>query len=328
MTAPLDDIRILRFSTDEVPERDRAAVMREVYGRSVVRMDIEPVHGEPAQLRLVARSLPGLVAASYSLSPQVARRTPEHLADGNDDVVLSMSPTGGHVVSHLGRELSIGGSVGLLMSTADRAQINIPSMQDRLSLALSRRKLADMVPGLEDAFMRPIPQNAEALRLLTSYVRLLDGALTLTTPEVRRSFICHVYDLAALAIGASRDAAEIAKDRGVRAARLHAIKADILASSNQHKLTLAALAVRHGVTPRYVQMLFEHEGTTFSRFLLDQRLTRAHRMLNDRELADRTVGAIAYEAGFGDLSHFNRAFRRRYGESPSQVRSLARSGNS
>ena len=32
------------------------------------------------------------------------------------------------------------------------------------------------------------------------------------------------------------------------------------------------------------------------------------------------VAAIAYDCGFGDLSHFNRAFRRRFGETPRAVR--------
>jgi AraC-like DNA-binding protein len=73
-----------------------------------------------------------------------------------------------------------------------------------------------------------------------------------------------------------------------------------------------------------VQILFESEGTTFSRFLLDQRLARAHRMLSDPRLAERTISALAYEAGFGDLSHFNRAFRRCYGESSSDVRASIR----
>jgi AraC-like DNA-binding protein len=185
-----------------------------------------------------------------------------------------------------------------------------------------------MVPALEDAFLRPIPTNNEAVQLLTNYVRLLDGTLRLTTSEVRRSFVGHVYDLAALAIGASRDAAETAKSRGVRAARLCAIKADILASASQPELTLSAIAVRHGVTSRYVQMLFETEGTTFSRFLLDRRLARAHCLLSNPRLAERTISAIAYEAGFGDLSHFNRTFRGRYGETPSDVRMSARRSDS
>jgi AraC-like DNA-binding protein len=70
-------------------------------------------------------------------------------------------------------------------------------------------------------------------------------------------------------------------------------------------------------------MLFESEGTTFSRFLLSQRLAVAHRTLCDSRFADKTVSAIAFEAGLGDLSHFNRDFRRRYGESPSDVRAAA-----
>ena len=82
----------------------------------------------------------------------------------------------------------------------------------------------------------------------------------------------------------------------------------------------SGLAARHGVTPRHVQILFESDGTTFSRFLLDQRLARAHHMLANPLLAERTISAIAYDAGFGDLSHFNRSFRRRFGKTPSEAR--------
>jgi AraC-like DNA-binding protein len=37
-------------------------------------------------------------------------------------------------------------------------------------------------------------------------------------------------------------------------------------------------------------------------------------------LAQNPVGAIAYDAGFGDLSYFNRSFKRRYGATPRDVR--------
>jgi len=125
---------------------------------------------------------------------------------------------------------------------------------------------------------------------------------------------------AAVALGASGDVVRVAESHGVRAARLHAIKTDVLQALGDHGLTVTAIAARHHVSPRYVQMLFESEDTTFSRFLLLQRLAVARRMLCDPRFADRTVSAIAFEAGFGDLSHFNRDFRRHYGESPSDVR--------
>jgi AraC-like DNA-binding protein len=69
-----------------------------------------------------------------------------------------------------------------------------------------------------------------------------------------------------------------------------------------------------------VQRLFESEGTTFSEYVLDQRLACVHRMLPDPRYAGWTVSAIALEAGFGDVSYFNRRFRRRFGASPTQCR--------
>jgi AraC-like DNA-binding protein len=84
-----------------------------------------------------------------------------------------------------------------------------------------------------------------------------------------------------------------------------------------------ALAARQRVTPRYIHKVFEGEGTTFSRFVLGQRLARVHRLLTDPRHADRTIGAIVYDAGFGDLSTFNRAFRRQFGATPSDVRAAA-----
>ena len=65
------------------------------------------------------------------------------------------------------------------------------------------------------------------------------------------------------------------------------------------------------MSARYVQTLFEADGTTFTGYVRDQRLAYAHHMLSNTAFAGRSVSAIAFDAGFGDLSHFNRDFRRR-----------------
>jgi AraC-like DNA-binding protein len=323
MAAQSDDLRILRFSTDELPERDRLAIMREVHGRLTARVDIEPAPDVPLHYQVTAHAMPGLIVSLFSVSPQIVRRTRELLADGNDDVVFVAPPTTGAMVSHRGRELSPVAGDAVLLSTSDVLRIDSSGYQGPM-VSLSRQRLASLVPGLEDAFMRPVPRDTEALQWLTRYIRIFDDEQSLVTPELRSLVVNHVYDLVALALGATRDAAAVADGRGVRAARLRAIKAEILDSLNRHELSLAGLAARHRVTPRHVQMLFESDGTTFSRFLLDQRLACAHHMLSNPLLAERTISTIAYDAGFGDLSHFNRAFRRRYGETPSDVRAGSR----
>ena len=194
-----------------------------------------------------------------------------------------------------------------------------------ISVTVPRKVLAASVPRLEDCFGQVFPRS-EALTILTGYVGLLERDHLLASPDLRRLAVAHVHDLVALALGASRDAAEIAKGRGLRAARLHAIKADIRASLGEQDLNLTAIAARRGVTPRYVQALFADEGSTFSQFLLGERLARVHKMLRDPLHTARTTSSIVYDAGFGDLLHFNRAFRRRYGETPSDVRAAAKRG--
>jgi len=126
-----------------------------------------------------------------------------------------------------------------------------------------------------------------------------------------------------MALGATRDGAVIASGRGVRAARLRSIKADITKNLANSTLSVDAVALRQGVSPRYIQILFEEEGTTFSQYVLGQRLMRAHRILTDPRFVDRSITSVAFDVGFGDLSYFNRAFRRCYGGTPSEVRAEA-----
>jgi AraC-like DNA-binding protein len=44
----------------------------------------------------------------------------------------------------------------------------------------------------------------------------------------------------------------------------------------------------------------------------------AHHMLTDQRWTGVGIAPIAYDAGFGDLSYFNRTFKRCYGTTPSK----------
>lgn len=109
----------------------------------------------------------------------------------------------------------------------------------------------------------------------------------------------------------------------IRAARLNAIKSDIVDNLRQQGLSIHGVASRHGISVGYVRQLFAAEGATFTEFVLRQRLETARSMLRDPGFAGRTISAIAFEAGFGDVSYFNRAFRRRYNMKPSDARGAA-----
>jgi len=321
------DFAVMRFSTGTLPERQRVAMMREFYGPLVARVDAKPATEGPFFFEATARALPGLTVVNLVSSPVHLRRDRMLLANGDDRVTLSITLSGGGRIAQVGRELARTAGSGFLCSHADEFESTITGMSNNLNISIPRKVLSEKVPRFSDHFLRPIAPQSEALRLLVNYVELLEHDHTLGDGQLRGLIVNHVHDLVAMTLGASREAAEIARGRGLRAARLHAVKTDILNSLAAPDLSISAIAARHGVTPRYVQVLFEQERTTFSVFLLEQRLARVHGVLRDQMHRGRSISAIAFDTGFGDLSHFNRAFRRRYGATPSDVRAAVGRGS-
>ena len=158
------------------------------------------------------------------------------------------------------------------------------------------------------------------LNLLKGYVDALFDDPMLSAPDVRQLLVTQLCDLVAVTIGATREAAAVAEGRGIRAARLRAIKTDIEANLALGDVSVASVARRQKVSDSYIRKLFEGEQTSFSEFVLSRRLLRVHRLLMDPRRVNQSIASLAFEVGFGDLSYFNRAFKRLYGATPSEIR--------
>jgi AraC-like DNA-binding protein len=323
MTSPKDPSAPLQISTDAFPTRQRLAMWREVYGRNIANVDIETIGDEPFHASVTFQGLPGVGVVSGSRSAAHYRITRQHLAHPRDLIGLSVLTSGASTTSQLGREIVGRPGTAVVISGTDPSVSTMHRLGSFLTFALPRSEMSALVPDLGAAYARQIPAENEALRLLVRYIETLHQAGPLKTPGLAQAAATHIVDLAALAIGANADAAYEAQQRGVAAARLHAIKTEIRDNHGDSNLSVALIAVRHGVTPRYVHKLFERDGTTFSAFVLTSRLERALRMLKDLRFMTHTISAIAFECGFSDLSYFNRTFRRAYNATPSDIRHAA-----
>ncbi len=324
---PTASVPTVRFSTDDLPDGEQGvASFREMLRRYIVALERQPLTKGTRMRRAVGMALPDLGISVATSEPQIVRRTPQLLADGNDNLrlIITKRSRKSAVAVQFGREISVNPGSAVVLTNSEENSITFPSSTRLLVLNMSRKKLRPLLRDFDDVLARQIPNHVEALPLLANYIEGLIHGPALNDPDVVRLVVDHVYDLAALTMGTTRDAAEIAKARGLRAARLREIKADIAGKLADPKLSVGGgIAMRQRVSPRYVQMLFQQEGTTFSQYMIGQRLVRAHRMLTDPRFADRSITSVAFDAGFGDLSYFNRAFRRCYGGTPSEIRAEA-----
>jgi AraC-like DNA-binding protein len=311
-------IRKLRFSTDDFPEHKRIDAYREIYSRTIVKHDVEPLGDQPFRFEADLRSLPGLGLASSHFSPCHRWHTAEQV--DNDDLLLGVALTGGCVLNQRGREAVIEQpGEAVLASAAHPVDVIIGRTSRHIALRLPRGVLEARIADLDSWNARRIPSNIGGLPLLVGYV----GALRLS--ELTNSAYCnlvvsHVYDLVALLFGAKGDVRHLAQQGGARAARLGAILRAIEHRSGDPGLSAATVAALLGITPRYVHLLLEESGKSFTHHVLERRLDNAATLLRDPRWRHRKIAEIAAEAGFVDLSYFNRAFRRHFGATPSDMR--------
>jgi AraC-like DNA-binding protein len=312
-----------RFSFDGVHQR--RSQVREFFGLELTRYDVEREPDGPLHVDGALKVLPGLIMISGRGHGYRALRSRERITEeASDDIALGVNLGGPLLFNHGEQEIVLRDGEAVLVSLTDVCRFTHRPPGGLLALRVPRGQIAPLVTGVDDLCYRRIPDGVPALKFLLDYVKVGAGEQGIACPQLQHLFTRHVYELMALAVGATRDAAEQAKGRGLRAARLHAIKQDIARNIDQPDLSVTALAARHGLTPRRVQRLFEAEGVTFTEYLVSQRLTRAHSLLSDPSRAGDKISVIAWDCGFGDISHFNHLFRQRYGLVPSEVRAQAR----
>jgi AraC-like DNA-binding protein len=313
-----DDLLSLHISTSAFPAKDATEAFREIFAKAILQIEMEPLGGQELEVDMVLRGLPDFGMATGWSSPGRYPHT-KNLID-SDDIVFVAIHEGHSAFTQRSRTMTLQAGEVVMTSIGEPATFSIPVKTNVTNLRFKRALLSPYLVNLDDALSQPKLRQSPALDLLLNYMNVLKDSDALATPELRRSVVAHMHDLAALAIGATRDGKEIAQGRGLRAARLHAIKTYILENLGMPNLTLGNVALRSGISPRYVNLLFESEGMTFSEFVIGQRLEWANRILANPRHAERTISSIAFEAGFSDLSYFNRTYRRRFGMTPSDAR--------
>lgn len=86
MAPPSPDYATLRLSTDPVSPRDRMEFSREVFGRQILNLELEPDPDIALRVDFHLRALPGLKLVTGVASGVRSRRTSALLADSNDDL--------------------------------------------------------------------------------------------------------------------------------------------------------------------------------------------------------------------------------------------------
>jgi AraC family transcriptional regulator len=168
------------------------------------------------------------------------------------------------------------------------------------------------------AFSRPsLPPIPELIPVVAEAVAARDGSGNASFEELALSLVATV-GVALRELNASTPVTRFARDPSRRDQRRVSEALRRIEAQSDQPLSLQALAGEAAMSPYHFLRTFRAvAGMAPHQFLLHTRLQRAAVRL--RSSGDR-ISAIALEAGFSDLSTFNRRFRRLLGVSPGAYR--------
>jgi AraC-like DNA-binding protein len=314
--------RLLRISTEMLPERERFSAFREEFARRILAMDvIDHSDGRP-RIDINFLSLDAVAVASLVATPAEFIRHKHHLKDCSDDFVLDIVETGPIRYAQAGEESAVDTGWAYFADQSRPFRGFGPCGGRNRNIRVRAAALKTLVTHPED-LAGHLVRRGPALRLLDGYLRSVTSLEEPPSPELAPIIGVHLLDLVAAALAPTAEAAEIVAKRGVKAARLRAILAEIAQRFREPDFDLDNVVGALGLSRRYVQQLLEETGKSFTEHLVERRLERAFAMLTDRRCLHLAIIDIAFAAGFGDVSHFNRMFRRRFGETPYGVRVAA-----
>jgi AraC family transcriptional regulator, positive regulator of tynA and feaB len=88
------------------------------------------------------------------------------------------------------------------------------------------------------------------------------------------------------------------------------------------ELNSETIAAATGFSSRYINQLFAEENTSLMRYVWQQRLAMSAQSMLRPSWHHRSISEIALTYGFNDFSHFSRAFKKQFGQSPKGYRDV------
>jgi AraC-like DNA-binding protein len=313
---------LVRFSTELLPARERMTAFREELARQVLDIDIVDLSDGKPRFDAIVRKLGMATVGSIAGTASDFIRDARHTKDGVDDFHLLLLSAGSgpiHARQAGHDHVCEAGSAFVIHFEQVYRGRSTRSGSEATYVTVPAAAMKDLLANPEDSAGQLVCPSP-ALRLLDRYLQSVITLEQQSSPELDQVIGVHLRDLMAAAIGPTTEGRALIADRGLKAARLQALLAEIARRCTDPAFDIGAVAQGLGLSRRNVRSLLAETGKSFTEHVTEYRLQRAHAMLANPATPYLRIIDIAFAAGFGDLSNFNRLFRRRFGDTPSGVR--------
>jgi AraC-like DNA-binding protein/mannose-6-phosphate isomerase-like protein (cupin superfamily) len=309
----------LRFSTDAIAPHERHDWLREVICREYANVDItSPAHGELSQDLIIYPwgSLQLSTIKSSAISLQRLPKEP-HLTS-QDAYFAVMLLSGDYLLEQNGREVLLQPGDMAIYDATRPHRIHCPGEFAKLIFSIPRSLFRDRVPGIDRCTALRI-SGANGIGFIASnFLRSSASHADQLQVQEFSSLSDHALDLLALAVASVRPVGfNLSRSWSIS---LNGIKTFIEQNLQNTDLDTNAITRYAGLSARYINGLFEDEGTSLMRYVWKRRLEKCKKDMQNPIYAGYRLSDIAFRWGFNDAAHFSRAFKQQFGCSPREFR--------
>lgn len=278
--------RMLRYSTQDFPLPQREEWLREVIGREYAEVEITPPADDELFNEMTIYSWADLRLSWIRSNPitlEKLNREPFRITQDGYVVVIPLS--GSYRLRQYGREVFLkAGDLALYDATAPH-RIDCPRPFSKVIVSIPRPLLRQRIPGVESLTAMQIPGNCGIGGVTANFLRSTTAQAGQLEPEVFNRLSMHALDLLTIALTSIRST-----DYRIppsRAISLNRIKEHIEHNLSSPDLNTQSVSQRIGLSPRYINRLFQDENTSLMRYILKRRLENCRLELIDPSCANR-----------------------------------------
>ncbi len=261
---------------------------------------------------------PSVKVGDVYTDPIALVRTPRLLKEAPTDEVLLLIHLGGDgQAMQDGRHVRIGVGGATFLDPTSEYRVQSERGARQMVAVLPRRAMHGFERSFNEFTARPISPASTALQCLRSLLATTFAGAQPATVLESDAIAGAVADLARTALAVSVDPV---RDERRSDETLNLLAREFIRENlRDPSLSPETVAAATRVSVRRLTAAMQHQESPAS-YIRAERLKAARQELLDENGRGRSIADIAYGWGFGDTTTFTRAFRRHFGERPSEIR--------
>lgn len=304
----------IAFATSSLAPRDRFGVWRDLMCQNFVKADGFADDPDAFDARIAVHPLGNVTLFNMAAPIQHWDRSPRHIRLApSEDYLLTLLVAGRGTLRQADREVDQFPGDMVLYDTGLPYTYDLRG--ETLAVKMPRRAVLARVTSpvaVAEALSSTTPVGTLAASVLRQAANLEFAGSQSSAALVGASLLDILAALLDWGV-----AQKMPADAELLPSLLERVQRDLRRNLGNANLSLESIAKRHCVSTRTLARAFAVAGSSPMRWVWQERLDLALRLLQVRP--SRRVTDVAYECGFSDLAHFSRTFKARFGVSPLKI---------